>query len=370
MIKTQMIFKVLVIGRDIALQTGFLCRASNSNVTTQLFNTLGVSFGVARYDGREGINLAIQLWALPYIERLAGLTKNFTRGHRGVVLIIKSNELEYIPELLESFSIDNRTNIVITIIRGGNNADINLDSLTHIYEHSVISHTETVEDIIEFIAEKLLMKESSRPEPLVAILDETALPIFEPAGICKKESICSDGDVNEIRSNLLDHGLRVIDESCIVELDEGRALVSLRTGSVSFEPTICNFCLNDCKRKNSICIIAVDSGWSSQGIGQKALLTTAKIIALAERSLPNHVELQIQRACTCSRLNINPSIQEEKFSLLLGMHKDEQDHSTKPLLEVATDRLCQGKLSTTAFNMLKSRLDSIKKTMETQEWRT
>ncbi|TFG28676.1 hypothetical protein EU527_16995, partial [Candidatus Thorarchaeota archaeon] len=64
-VKSRMIFKVLVLGRDIALQTGFLCRASGNNVSTQLFNTLGVSLGVAKNNQRDDISVAIQLWVLP-----------------------------------------------------------------------------------------------------------------------------------------------------------------------------------------------------------------------------------------------------------------------------------------------------------------
>ena len=356
-----MIFKVIVLGRNIALQTGFLCRVAGNNISTQLFNTLGVSLGVAKSERLEDTTVAIQLWALPQTERLSGLSANFTRGHRAAILVIRTDEIESITNLLDSFSIQNQSNLFITIIRSDEDSEFSLESLDRVLQEYQISAVQTLDDIIELISERLISKESSNHHPIVFLLDEGECPVFEPVEVNRQESTCSDADVDEIRSILLDQGLRVIEESCVIELDEGLFFISLRTGSVGFEPAICNVCLNDCKRKNNICIIAVDSGWSSQGIGQKALLTTAKAIAIAERSLPNHVEIQIQRACSCSRFLLDPSVQEQDLPMLLEFGIKEGDYSNKSLLDIARERYNQGRLSMSAFNMLKSRLESIRR---------
>ena len=359
--KSRMIFKVIVLGRDISLQTGFLCRAAGNNVSTQLFNTLGISLGVARRESTSDTAVAIQLWALPLTERLPGLKANFLRGNRGAIIVIRANELESIPILIESFSIAEKSELIIAVIRSENEGEIDLSYLDSILDTYASYDTHSVDDIIEVATELLLSKNKNEKRPAVCFLDEESCPLFEIPNQYRKESISPDEDVAKIQTVLLDQGLRVIEDSCVVKLDEGTALISLRTGAISFEPIICEFCLNSCKRKNSICIIAVDSGWSSHGVGQKALLTTAKAIALAERSFPNHVEMQIQRASRCSKFILDPMVEDQVIpEILTDCIKENQD-SDRSLLDIARDRLNEGKLSISAFNMLKSRFEAVKK---------
>ena len=358
-----MIFKVIILGRDISLQTGFLCRATDNNVSTQLFNTLGVSLGVARSEESQSTSVAIQLWALPLTERLSGLTANFVRGHRGVIIVIRADEMDSIPNLLNAFSIKSESNLIITIVRPSNETYLNLNYLNSILDDYKTYDTQSVSEIIEVVIYHLILKTEQSSPPIVCFLNEEDCPTFEAPEIHKKEPISSDEDVAEIQTMLLDQGLRVLGESCIVQLEEGTAMISLRTGAVSLEPAICDLCLNDCKRKNAICIIAVDSGWSSQGIGQKALLTTTKAISLAERSLPNHVELQIQRASRCSRFILNPTVEGQNIPTFLTDSINETVHSYRSLLDIARERLNQGKLTISAFNMLKSRFETVKKSL-------
>jgi len=56
-----MVFKVLVLGRDLPLQTGFLNRVSGERVTNQLYNTLGVSLGIATNEGHKDVSTVLQL---------------------------------------------------------------------------------------------------------------------------------------------------------------------------------------------------------------------------------------------------------------------------------------------------------------------
>jgi len=363
LVKRRMIFKVIILGGDISLQTGFLCRASDNNVSTQLFGTLGVSLGVARSEENQEALVAIQLWALPLIERLSGLTANFVRGHRGVIIVVRPEEFDSIPNLLKSFSIKSESNLVITAVRSDENTELDLNYLNSILDDYKTYDTRSVSEIIEVMTEHLLSKREPSEPAIVYFLNEEDCPIFEAPEIHRRESTSPDEDVAEMKTLLLDQGLRVLEESCIVELEEGAAMISLRTGTVSFEPVVCDLCLNDCKRKNNICIIAVDPGWSSQGVGQKALLTTAKAIALAERSLPNHVEMQIQRASRCSRFILDSTIEEQDVPTFVTDSINENVHFDRSLLEIAKERLNQGKLSISAFNMLKSRFEKVKQSL-------
>jgi len=193
----------------------------------------------------------------------------------------------------------------------------------------------------------------------VMFLDEDQCPLFEPTVVSHQE-LCTDKEIDEIRSILINQGIRVINDSCLVELREGNAWISLQTGTVRLEPAVCKYCVKDCKRKSNICIIAVDSGWSNLEIGQKALLTTAKVIALSDRTLPSHVEMQIQRATLCPRFVLNTDLVDDEIPEFLQM-QDKRSFTKKPLLEVASDRVKQGRLSQSAFNILRRRFTSIEK---------
>ncbi|MGY5876173.1 MAG: hypothetical protein RTU30_10530, partial [Candidatus Thorarchaeota archaeon] len=140
---------------------------------------------------------------------------------------------------------------------------------------------------------------------------------------------------------------------CLISLNEGFMRVDFHSGNVTFEPILCDLCSRDCKRSVNICIIGVDDGWSSEGIGKRALLTMAKIQGLATRSLPLHVENQIHQATQCSRFILSDKDLKDIMDGLFGngiVMKDD-------LLEAALRRVKDGRLSSAAYDILKRRLD-------------
>ena len=68
--KGRMIFKVLVVGNDLPLQTGFLSRASGDRVSCQLYSALGLSLGVVSLDYPDNLSVVLQLWSVPFSERM------------------------------------------------------------------------------------------------------------------------------------------------------------------------------------------------------------------------------------------------------------------------------------------------------------
>jgi len=357
-----MVFKVLVLGRDLPLQTGFLNRVSGERVTNQLYRTLGVSLGIARSDDQRDANIKLQLWSLPIDERLSGITKTFTKGYRGVIVITRPEEIEMIPSLLHNFSIDPDSNLVISIV--GDIHGIEQEVVKHIpfdERYLDIHSAATAEDITEIMISQLTAKDNQYDSRIsIVFLDEAQCPLYEPREPMGKEPPSSDFEIDELRTILISQGIRVIEDSCHIELIEGTASISLRTGSVQLNPAICIYCMSECKRNTNICIIAVDSGWSTSDIGQRALLTVAKALALSERKLPNHVEMQIQRACTCAQFEVNPDLLEE-IPIELANHQPRSTFMKKTLLEVAAERLKEGRLSENDFNMLKRKLTSVHK---------
>jgi len=353
-----MIFKVLVLGRDLPLQTGFLNRVSGGRITNQLYNTLGVSLGVATNEDHKDITSVLQLWSLPIDERLNGLTKTFTKGHRGVIAIVKPDEIGSLHSLLRNFSIQPGPNLVVVIV--GNVQGVELELLGRISFNmdSLDVHTNAIsEDVISILSNKLRKKDQSNEEKItVVFMDESQCPLFEPVITTNHEPECSDEDIGEIRSILINQGIRVMGDSCVVELVEGTVWISLRTGTVRLEPIICNYCVRDCKRQTNICIIAVDTGWATQEIGQQALLTTAKVLALSHRNLPSHVEMQLQRASSCTRYELNPDLLDDEILTEIAATQVRSAFISRTLLEAASERVKKGKLTQTAYNMLKRKL--------------
>ena len=356
--KARLIFKVVIIGRDLALQTGFLTQVSGRNISTQLFNTLGVSLGIARYDEDEEYSVTLQLWTIPQNERHAGLTQNFTKGHRAVIVIIRPDEMQELPNLFSNLSLSFDSNVVIGIVGSLLEASQACKDLNRCYheDYQLLQASDT-SDVINLLSHKLLDKKRTATEfPTFLVLDESICPSYVHPIQRGSETECTDEEINAIRNILLEQGLRLSGDTCIINIREGEASVSLRTGSVQLEPEMCKFCIHECKRHANVCIIAVDSGWSSQGISQKALLIAAKVIALAERNLPQHVETQIQRVNLCTKFKINPELANDGIHADLFVSHSKQSLARRSLLEAAEKRVKDGKLPLGAFNILKRRL--------------
>jgi hypothetical protein len=356
----RMIFKVLVIGRDLALQTGFLTQVSGRNISTQLFNTLGISLGIARYDEEKEYSVALQLWAIPENERLAGLSKTFSKGYKAVIVIVRPDEVHEIPNLFNELSLDFDSDVMITIVGSYSKAaqacqDLSIFTNKNLEPFQVSNSS----DIIKLLSQKLMDKDRQITNPTVLVLDESMCSRYEHPIQRNVETECTDEEMDSIRNILLDQGLRIRGDTCVINIKEGEARVSLRTGSVRLAPEICNFCVHHCKRDANVCIIAVDSGWSSQGIGQKALLIAAKIIALSERNLPRHVESQIQHVSQCTKYEINPERINNGFHVDFKASYPIIPKNKKSLLEEAEERVKNGKLPRSAYNMLKRRLLSV-----------
>ncbi|MGY5872471.1 MAG: hypothetical protein RTV72_09515 [Candidatus Thorarchaeota archaeon] len=336
-------------------------------MTNQLYNVLGLSLGIARYEEEEDVSIVLQLWSLPLNERLNGITKNLIRGYRGVIVVVRPDELDQLPQLLNAFSVDQNPNLVVAVVGDVQGIESELLRRIPYNEDCLEVHTTgTGNDVVNILSSRLKKKvESDNEKIAIVFLDDEQCPIFEPQVGQPIRPSCTDEEVDEIRSILISQDIRVIEDSCMVEIQEGIAWVSLRTGAVRLEPALCNYCANDCRRQTSICIIAVDSGWSTQEIGQRALLTTAKVLALTDRKLPSHVENQIQRASSCSRFELSPDLLEDEIPTELFLLQPKSAHLRKTLLEVASERVKEGRLPEPAYNMLKRRLTSLQKSVNT-----
>lgn len=356
----RMIFKVLVVGQNLPLQTGFLRRTSGDCISYQLYNTLGVSLGVSRLDYPENLNVILQLWSLPSAERVRGITRSYIKGHKAAIVVVRSSEVGSIPQILQDLSLTLETLFMVVVIGSVLEAEKQINRLSSFFETlPTIQALPNVETAVRLVANHLVNRlDEKQVLPLIGVMTEEECPTYEPQPPISSTPPTSDIEIEEIREIVLDLGLRVVGYLCAIEMREGITWVDMRTGTIQIEPKMCRLCLSSCKKKSNLCIVGTDTGWSSEDLRSRALLTIAKIHALSSRSLPKHVTKQILGASTCTRFQISPEAPFDEISedILRGLDRPE---SRKSLLEAAEERLREGRLSEAGYSMLKKKLHNL-----------
>ena len=356
----RMIFKVLIVGQDLPLQTGFLNRTSGDCISYQLYNTLGVSLGVSRFDYPENLNVILQLWSLPSAERVRGITRSYIKGHKAVIVVVRPDEVLSIPQLLQDLTLTSETLFMIVVVGGVLETEQQISQLGSFFEYQpTVQALPNVDSAVKQVADHLVSREGDRKcLPIVGVMTDEECPTFVPEPPISSTPPSSESEIEEIREIALDLGIRVIGDLCAIELREGTSWIDMRTGSVQIEPQICRLCSMSCKKKSNLCIIGTDTGWSSEELKSRAILTIAKIHALTSRTLPMHVEKQIRGASSCKRFKLRPdaSFDEIPEDVLRGFNRSE---TRKSLLEAAEERLREGRLSEAGYSMLKKKLHNL-----------
>jgi hypothetical protein len=237
------------------------------------------------------------------------------------------------------------------------------DSTRASVEKLVRNHTRyrssTVDELINKLAEAIVAPVGVGL-PIVARLPSSACPLLEPESRSKDPAPNTKEEIEEIRVVAHGLGLKTEGDNCLIPLEEGQVNVSLRTGLVEMQPLICQHCNLPCRRRTKICIIGQDSGWSSRSLGKKAILTMAKIVGLAQRDVPQHVEMQIFRSCVCNRFSPAEGTPESVLEGIISAGSMRRNRET--LLELADRRVREGRLPEAVFNILKRRLDKLTST--------
>ena len=348
---SRMICKLLIIGADPTLQAGFLSGASGSTLSYRLYASLGVGIGVARTSIGDRAELTYQLWSIPNSERWSGITQNFARGHRARIAVIRPEDTLRLEAVAELTSEGARTPLFVVVVGQPSSDDIaDLNSFLgmNTEPHHAASITEVLTKVGEFLIDQ---SPGANRQPRALVLDPEACPPVRPDGM-DPLTINTDEEVEEIQALAADLALESRHEICFVPAGRGTAEVSLRTGSVAFSPVICKLCAHTCKRRASICIVGLDSGWSSANLGNRALLTMAKIHALAAGTLPEHVGNQISCASQCSHFCLSDEFGTDGEALLDSLGYVFRGR-TEPLLNTAERRVKEGRLGTVAYDMLK-----------------
>jgi hypothetical protein len=327
---------------------GFLNQASQGTAAYQLYSTLGVGIGVSRSSLKDGCQAILQLWSLPLVERFHGITQTFMKGHRGAILVLRPDETEMLEHLFSLLSDDSRKRLLVVVVGTDAGAEQALTDISEVLGMPpMVSNTGNVQDCIEFFAQSLSMGSGSETNlPAVVFFDGSECPPQEPILDSKAMPLSSRQEVALIKDMAESLGASCSSTHCTIELDEGTIKVELSTGEIRLESAICQHCLKNCVRIPRICIVGMDSGWSHEDIGPRAMLTMAKIYSLVTGDLPDHVSTQLHRASRCSKIEL-PEVEEESEETMerlkrLGYIKRGRRWT---LLEAAGRRVLQGRLS-------------------------
>lgn len=177
----RMIFKVLVVGNDLPLQTGFLSRVSGDCFSHQLYNTLGVSLGVSRFDYPENLEVILQLWSLPSTERIRGITRSYVKGHRAIIVVVKPEEVESIPLLIQDLSLTSETLFMVVVVGSVIETEDEINKLGSYFESQpVVYAIQKVDDAVRLVANHLAnCNEKNQVLPLIGSIPEKECLPFE-----------------------------------------------------------------------------------------------------------------------------------------------------------------------------------------------
>ncbi len=352
--KNRMIFKILILGGNPGRRNGFLRAAAGERISCQLHSSIGVSLGVAQTHLSSGENVALQFWALPNDPQYDGLIKSFVKGHKGIILILEAGDEGRIESFFENIPVES-VHSTLAVIVGAvqDRAAIMTELRQAVGKPLERSSAKLVHEVVDIMAAAMTGNDGL---PMVVEIPEAACPIYEPELRIGTEEHNSPEEVEEIRNVAHGLGLRTSGNTCEIEVEEGRLQVSMLSGRVLMRPTICEYCRKNCSRRINICIIGQDSGWSSDSHRTKAMLTMAKIVALAERDLPQHVENQLLRSSICRDFAARDDAPAEILETLI---RSDAPYNKESLLEVADRRVKEGRLPEPLYNMLKRRLERV-----------
>ncbi|MFW9919925.1 MAG: hypothetical protein ACFFED_10015 [Candidatus Thorarchaeota archaeon] len=339
---------------------GFVNRASGSNIAYHLYSSLGVGIGVTRTFVNTDIEIILQLWLIPREEKVPGINQNFRRGYTGAIIVIRGSEIDSMRNHLNSLNESARATSIIAVVGTNEEAIQAREILSEEYgiESSLLLDTFIGQAIGE-LGEALLYKYNNEETiPLIIRLDETQCPEYHyvPGQAYLPE--CTPEDIEYIKHMAERIGTTIHDSTTRIELDFGSFEVNLKNGGILYSPVMCKHCLRECKRESRICIIGVDRGWASDEIGDRALLIIAKIWAIASSELPQHVQKQIRFASQCREYVPQYDDMSQFDSISIVGHR--RSSKKKPLLEEAGERVVSKRMSSSAFEVLKSKLQYIR----------
>src|SRR5271157_3639600 len=314
-------FKVALLGAEESYKSAFREQVASGSLSNHNKDIIGVTIsglkleGTPIADGRVA-NLYISLWDLECSDRFSMFRTSYYRGSEAIIVILDENTLDqaeyYYEEVLRHSP---SLSLAIVILHDGTEIE-NLRSDLHSLPFNQFEqvHARRSQEIISWVVDKFRQKlQDNRRRDNFAffflprdalIQDPTLVPHYLDYA-CPVENFDELNPQKRINfmpvSRLLDKfNIIVRNESAFVANKFGTFEVSLRDSSVLFTPRQCIDCMSKCTMREYICIIASTKGFSTQSeFSQAELIVLAKVLALQDEALPEHVLKQIGRVTKC-----------------------------------------------------------------------
>jgi hypothetical protein len=280
------------------------------------------------------------------------------RGARSSIVVVREEDLADLSHLFLEVAPEQMDSLLIVVVGSVLDRESIRSSVENALHgefdmHRVHSVQESLQAMSEVMISRLCDIQHSA---LVALLDERHCPEFQFQPNQAAMPVNTEEEIRVIRRLASSLGMTVSDTAGVVNLEVGMAQLEFATGTVVFRSRLCEECRQECKKEERICIVGQDKGWSSEGMGPRALLTMAKLQALHAREFPPDVKQQIERAASCSRFTRKRASDTEGSTSepSTSVHRIRLVRPT--LLEEAERRVKQGRLPSSVYNMLKGML--------------
>lgn len=355
----SIIQKVLVLGNNPARMSGFVNIISGDNMAYHLYSSLGVGIGVARTHTKSLNEIVMQLWLIPPEEKVNGLNRSFMKGSSGAIIVIEGGHIEQLDRLLRMVNTDASPSVIVIVV--GNERQ-SLKALKAVNEAFGVSLSESPEvdahtaftEFGELLAQRYHL---GKNDPIV--LSVSDVPEYHPIQGGRKIPECTQEEIEYMRTVIRKIGASSTESTATLIQPEGAFTIDLRNGTVNLQPITCQFCFNKCSRETGICIIELKSGWSSEGLGERALLILAKIWGIHSGELPDHVRKQIRLAIQCRQFTPSDQIDIQLIQDTLNALGYIRTPKKRTLLEEAGHRVMEQRMPESAYNILKSKLQKV-----------
>ncbi len=309
-----------LLGPEESFKSAFRNKISTGNLSDHNKAIIGVTIGglkveTNRISSLPRANVYISLWDIDCSTRFSMFRTDYYRGSEAIIVILDENTLEqaghYYSEILQHNPF---ISLCMLVLHEGDNPNISRDLNDPALRQFERVHVHQPLEALNWILEKFYHKinDNLKQDSFgILFLPKASLLGTNPPAFRYREYACPIEHSDELNPHrrlncsCLAHfieklGFPVHGASALVTNKFGDFAVSLREGNIQFTPRRCLRCKQRCQQNDPICIIASSKGFSSiPELTQAELIVLAKILALQDADLPDHVLKQISRIDKC-----------------------------------------------------------------------
>ncbi len=221
----NLLFKVIVVGVEPALQAGLVARVSHIESVHWMFSPLRLGLGVAKVTSSKFI-ATLTLWSFSLDDEHA--RKNYPKGCHAVIIVIRPSQIQDIPHILKRLNDPDPRLLVITLVcdtEPQQDIGILFEALgfqTQIHRNSRPA------DVLQQSALKGIGEIDSTTIPVFCVSEEECPPL-EVNDCQQVRQSCSESAVRRIKALGYELGIETTNEECRVDLRDGKVTADFTT---------------------------------------------------------------------------------------------------------------------------------------------